>query len=806
MYIIQIILAIVWVNMCKSFQWCEKDIYETELFTQEKALDVLAIWSPLRAGKLRILSLCSNHTGQKIERYCSYNFGKPKGLWNTLDKGTSFLACNMISNHCKEESAEQIYLMKNKEQINSVNKWPSAQLGEYSISEELCLLISGQPLTRHCVYNAQHYVTVWDKEYEQNSKCLLDVEEEIITNDLNRLYQKVRKNTEYDPIETVHISSRVSSLLAKTNTLRIAADIEITTNILEIITKKDNNPELVTKILEITNHVMEVGKDVIEISQNQNTPSRLIQTMEHYLNNMSNEVLLTSSRCNKIPHGVYHISVNMMTVFYINPECANISGIVVYDGTSKLPTPTMFYDSITKSYYRYLYMNESLQDIAQDPHIAVATYFPESAWKAILNEAKDNHTIKISLYKNNNFFMDQKLSNGHEPDSIILSPSLPRYKGDLIENIPLILRYHRNDVDTPHSCRYWNYRNWIADEGINTTTTKLNDNNVLICKTIHLLPHAVVRKTREDHTQSINNRAVLTLKHESTVDMVSIMGCVLSLFVLLGIWLTVLCCSHWRSDISYNLLINLCFVLSLITLCLLFINMAKIRDAIVDIKNHHFCIAMGAFLQYTTLVLFLWMLFIAVLQYQRHIAVTSIIRSSHFVAKYAVAAWGLPLIPTALLVYLDPNSYEPPMDDESSKNAALCYPRGLGLYFTIVLPIATIMIVNMGIFLYVLCSLRKSLQKFKRNKHRAEMNSQVWLTIFLFLLLSMALVFGILAHIHGSLLYSFLFCITVTVQGFILFIYFVVIDKNVQFSWLRCFYPKDYVEMEDNIMSPLEEY
>ncbi|XP_013099698.2 adhesion G-protein coupled receptor G4 [Stomoxys calcitrans] len=806
-YSIWILITIFAAKARTATQWCEKDIYPTELRSVGKQTEGLAIWSPIRAGGHRLLTLCSNVTGLPVERHCAFDYDSPTGKWEFIDRKTTFLSCDVIHNDCKEEIVKQFFLRKNGVKVETTNRLLPGKLGEYSPSQKVCLQSTGLPLSRRCIYNARHYKAEWDNKIVGNSYCLQDINQEIITGDLNRLYLKLRNNTNNGGEENLLIATQTSALLAKAKTSRIAADLKIATDILEILAQQDHKPELMAKILEIANHLMECDENVVRMSQPLDIPNRLIKILDNYYDRTGKK----STSCGTVPNGVHYSSVQYTTVFQINPACANISGIAVYRASAH-PTASMLYDATTQRYFRFINMYEEIKDIIRDPHIEVATYFPRHVWTAIQEDESNVvpvDTITISLYRNKNFFMDEDhLDDAHEPDSVILSSSVPGYKGGLIDSVPLLLKYHRKEEDQRPTCRYWNSTNWISDASVNTTTVISDTNDYLMCKSIQLLPLAAVWTVQVREVVQTNT-VVLTLRRESTVDMVSVVGCGLSLLVLIFIWMTALCCSHWRSDISNKLLFNLCFVLSLIMVYLLLANMWKIKDAMIDISNRHYCIAMGAFLQYTILVLFLWMLFIAYLQYRRYVAVVGVVTPSHFVAKYALAAWGLPLLPTIMLVYLDPKTYAPMLREvgnDNSLSAAMCFPTGYALYATVVFPVVVIILVNFIIFLYVLCSVRKSLQKYKRNQHRQEMTSQVWLTLLLFLLLCMTLAFGILAYAKGSLLYSFLFCLTVTVQGFMLFIYFVVIDKFVRFKWLSCCYPKDYNVMDDTIMSPLSEY
>ncbi|XP_061394707.1 adhesion G-protein coupled receptor G2-like, partial [Musca vetustissima] len=363
----------------------------------------------------------------------------------------------------------------------------------------------------------------------------------------------------------------------------------------------------------------------------------------------------------------------------------------------------------------------------------------------------------------------------------------------LPENVTLIFRDHQRDKEsdkhtsksdsTPtkqRGCGLWNYESWAYDSYDETPIS--NDNNLILCKTRNTVSFGALIGL-DFHTPVSQKTFVLRVLMDYTLDVISIVGCCLSLFGLVCIWITAICCKKWREQSSNRLLLNICFVLTLLMSYFLFINLPDARGTIVNVINPNNCIAEGAFLQYIILVLFLWMFFLAILQYERYIVVMGIQVSPYRVTKFALAAWSLPLIPTALVVYFDSNAYIPEIN-EYSKNYSICYPKGLTFYLALLLPISIICLANFAIFIYIIVSVQRSLGKFRSKRDRKLISQQLRLSILLFFLLGISWLFGLLAHLDHSGVLAFLFCITATIQGFVLFIYFVVIDKTVKFSWL----------------------
>lgn len=364
----------------------------------------------------------------------------------------------------------------------------------------------------------------------------------------------------------------------------------------------------------------------------------------------------------------------------------------------------------------------------------------------------------------------------------------PSFFTELPGNVSLIFRDHQTEKETrsfngyenQRHCGQWNYEWW--DYGRNGGSALVNFNDLVLCQTTNTVWFGALVGLDTKPTFSSDN-IVLRVLMGYTLDVISIVGCCLSLFGLICIWITAICCRKWRLQASNKLLLNMCLVLTLLMAYFLFINLPDARDGIVNLTNPNTCIAEGAFLQYIILVLFLWMFFLAILQYQRYIVVIGVQKPQYYILKYALAAWVLPVIPTALVLYFDSNSYLP-LSTGFNENASICYPKGLSFNLSLLLPISIISLANSAIFIYILVSVQRSLTKFRSKKDRNMIYKQLRLSILLFFLLGISWLFGLLAHLDQSGVLAFLFCITATLQGFVLFIYFVVIDDNVKFSWM----------------------
>lgn len=332
-------------------------------------------------------------------------------------------------------------------------------------------------------------------------------------------------------------------------------------------------------------------------------------------------------------------------------------------------------------------------------------------------------------------------------------------------------------------CGYWNYNTWVSN-GVATDANNAKENNDLVlCSTNHLtqFSYLIGGGFRQN---DLTDEILVTAVHQEALDIISFIGCILSILGLLGIWITACAFRSWLSQASNKVLLNMCVPLTLQMVLFLFVNTNDVADILVEQHNYTKCIVLGALMQYSILVLFTWMLIVAVLQFQRYVTVIGIQRPKHYIIKSAIMAWGLPLIPTLLVAFLDSKSYIP-SDYQLVTDTGICYPSGSGLYFGIILPVFIIVITNFAIFLYVFYSISYTLSQTIQRNEKQLVIKQIRLSVLLFFLLGLSWIFGIFAFMKAGIVFSYLFCVTATLQGFVLFIYFVVLDKSARDSWYQ---------------------
>ncbi|XP_073838658.1 adhesion G-protein coupled receptor G6-like [Musca autumnalis] len=595
---------------------------------------------------------------------------------NAIKKNSKIHLKNSTTKQCKEESFEHFYITKNKVTVRSNNKWPTTDIGEFAMPINICLNTTGLPLRRKCFYNNKTHSAEWEK-VDPKIKCLKDIKEHIVTNDLNELYQKVKKENATATIDSVDVSTRLTNILSRNNTQRIASDLDISTNILGLLTFSDKTVSMATRVVGITNLLMQSDESAVLNARAINTPKHLLRTVETYFDAMTNVFMPNTTDCLDLKDGVKYFIENSTSVFYIYPACSNVSGIAIY-----------------------------------------------------------------------------KTLPGH---------------------IPYIFNNIETEKENPLQCGSFIHGYWSLSK-----LSNINSGNVAVCEMNNLHFGCLIGK--KSKTYKIND--VLSIIVGFSEDIITIVGCILSLFGLSAIWLTALCCKQWRSKHSNLLLLNICLILTLIMTYFLFINVTEMRQNLLDKFNIDYCIVEGAFLQYSILVLFLWMLIIGILMYRRYATVLN----NYYVwpmdcVIYALCAWGLPVIPTLLVWLLDPDSYVP-VSESASINNNICYLSGRSFYFGVFIPMLVICTVNISIFFYIIYGFYcRTAKDYRHKKDGRDFILHLRLAILLFFLLGLTWFFGILAYMQENELLSCLFCLTSTLQGFVLFVFCVIIDKTTRQYW-----------------------
>uniref|UniRef100_A0A1B0CK17 Putative g protein-coupled receptor n=1 Tax=Lutzomyia longipalpis TaxID=7200 RepID=A0A1B0CK17_LUTLO len=674
--------------------------------------------------------------------------------------------------------------------------WMSAEIGERSVLQNLCLTTNLLPVYRICkgdfIIGAQ-----WD---EDHVPICHEMEIPKLTQKLFELDNSNKNSsTIIDEMqEIVEVDSReiIPADLYIVGTLLRKCAMEAS-NIIEFGLKE------VGKILSILSHIMEVNETTARASQVLNSTNVLMDMNEKIITS----VLLDASISNKtLPGnetndlGVIEIKAKNIIVFTINPFVANVTGIALYRSSNQS-------NDIEDLIPRYLYANQDATELLMDnEELEVATFVPEDLLQRIneINQtASGNVTlapkpplrIVIMVKANDRLYQENRNVSYFRANGRVVSVTIPGYGPNLPSLLPLIFHTLYEITNETNACGFWDFTptnkngtsQW-ATRGCEFLLSSPNlDPPLVLCGCSHLTDFASLVMGAYKNDIPLNKLSIHK-NHLIALDVITTVGCSLSIVGILGIWITAIFFKSWRQRTGSKVLLQLSAAIALQMFLFLFINAEYVLKDYLNVNQKIICITLGALLQYSVLVVFSWMLIIAYLQYLRYVVVFGNRKPAHFTIKSIIVGWIMPTVPVFLVIGLDMTSYLPPKKDFHG----FCYPQGNSLYLGILLPIALILVANLGLYIAVIYSITRKMdgRKNSRKKKQRIQKAQLRLSVFLFFLLGMTWVFGFLIYTHRSpyIIFEYLFCLTATIQGFVVFVYFVILDPATRNLWENFFY------------------
>lgn len=494
-------------------------------------------------------------------------------------------------------------------------------------------------------------------------------------------------------------------------------------------------------------------------------------------------------------NGVVEFINDNVVSFIIDPSVRNITGIAFYLRKTE--------EEFNSGRVEYLYSTQDEMELLEDAELEGAAFLPHD----LLEEIRVNFTgplrIVMTIIENDVLFRTRNNVSDYSPVGRVLTASIPNYDRPLPALFPIIFRPRRNLIqEDSFQCGFWNFhpRNqsriseWSNFGCDFLAKSSRSDDPAFMCGCQHFTNFAFLVTGNNNNNKGPPGTETVPPHVEKimiSLDVITQIGCVMSLIGVFLIWITAIVFRSWREKAGPKILLQLSFGIGLQVFMLLLINF-----------DHQFyttttsCITIGIILHYSVLVIFSWMLITAYLQYLRYVVVFGNLLPKHFFLKATVCGWILPLVPIMIICIIDPGLYIP--EHNGSLDGLLCYPQGNALYLGVVLPVALIIFTNLCIFVMIIYNITIGLQKC--NNHRKQPNNihraQLRLTIVLFFLLGLTWIFGLLVHLElDTYIFTYLFTILGTLQGFVMFVYFIILDPQTRKLWLSrfsCCYKKEF--------------
>jgi survival-of-motor-neuron-related-splicing factor 30 len=768
--------------------------------------------------------------------------------------------------------------------------WEKTPQGSTRVPRELCLEEDGLPVHRKCSGDFIH-----GAEWKQPSGKCVNKNISDITRSLHNLALSVASKCASD---YERLAEEVNYLVSNPSLLS-TADIYFVSRIMNELAKtKDKIPSLAT-IIRILNNVQKADGESVRLSQTYfNSTNILLDSLQRLM-----EGVTASSKYRD--DGVLLAISSQVIVQISDPILSNVTGLVLLRNKTAYNSPTMStpgYRTFDELTIKPLRTNDNDPDFLQNLNdVEVAVWVPEDiildyvkggkntswynfplSWKgymfSLLKHTENRPKIVIVVFYDDRIFQNsykagnsqRSKDSGYTHDSVVVSRvvsvSIPGYSPDLPVPIPIIFRplVNISSVQGAHErqCAFWDFTynssspgsplgGWSAEgcvyAGNSTPDTSKFGNissllNILdVCVCTHLTHFSELVTGFQDRSTTAYGFVESDYNHKKALDIISLVGCSLSLLGVLGIAATAVVFKAWRQKPGTKVLLQLSLALG-IQMVIFILSSADIvqsgyeehpqectpksfdltyhiegnllfediqtRLDVELIKNQIsrstydvgvtlmstvapdcptfeqtiMCTIIGAVLHYSILSAFAWMLITAVLQFYRYVRVLGATRPPRFFLKAMIFGWIVPVIPVLLVLILAPSSYIPP----SPESTILCYPSGNPLYLGILLPIGLIVVTNLVVYVRIICSIVKIPSRGDRFESTGSpllVLQQLRLGFVLFFLLGLSWLFGLMAALGAGFVFSYLFCVSATVQGFVLFVFFVVCDPSTRSLW-----------------------
>ncbi|XP_045469533.1 adhesion G-protein coupled receptor G4-like isoform X2 [Harmonia axyridis] len=633
------------------------------------------------------------------------------------------------------------------DQSTDIMHWDLTEIWERRIPRQLCFQSNGIPVSRICEGDFISGAS-WS---EPIGKCSDNIEIPKLT---KYLHESLYNNISSDLVNNI-TSITVDRPLSY---LEIYFCSEL---IKKIDSEEDENSSVIPDVFKIINNLSKENKSTLNTSQIffNATDTLLLLLDDQFSSKHKKDESLSFSADNILIRSVY-------------PFKSNNSGIYLIGNSNS---------SLNDMKLSYLRRNESFYDIKLDLHeeLDLAVSVPEAVLKSIEEDAADLEEIQITFTV---FYEDSLfLSNQHKAASKVVSITIPGYGSYLEEPIPILMR---SSVAGEGSCGFWDLgqkfqrkRGEWSSFGGSYAGNFLNDPQLHICNFSHLTHFALLIVSEPIRVEEgFEEVTEFIFDEEETnyyLNVITFIGGVLSVIGVLGIYITAMAFPPWREKDGTKILINLS---TAILLEIVLLQFSGATDTISDSK----CKLVGCLLHYTLLSKFCWMLIYALLQYRRFVKVFGV-APKHLILKSMVFGWGFALIPIFLTLLISPNAYS---------KSTICYVHGLPLYTAVIFPVSIVIISNLVVFIIVMYNV--TTKKVESTVETKFSILQLYLAVLLFSVLGIPWLFAILAEFVMESTFKtillYFFCITGTLQGFILFIFYVVINEETRDRWKKYFW------------------
>ncbi|NXA39704.1 AGRG2 protein, partial [Eudromia elegans] len=381
--------------------------------------------------------------------------------------------------------------------------------------------------------------------------------------------------------------------------------------------------------------------------------------------------------------------------------------------------------------------------------------------------------VIFNFFKKTTVFQDPSLKNASLISNVISSSVANLSLSNLRTNVTVTLQNIRpNQDNSTVRCVFWDFnrnggRGGWSYEGCIVKESRVNET---VCSCNHLTSFAVL--------MNLYGNTPLNPTQELVLTFISYIGCGLSAIFLSITLVTYIAFEKIRRDYPSKILIQLCAALLLLNLVFLLDSWIALYD------TRGLCIAVAVFLHYFLLVSFTWM---GLEAFHMYLALVKVFNTyvRKYILKFCIVGWGLPAVVVAIVLAVSPDNYGLISTGTFSNNRPdeFCWIKSrIAFYITAVGYFCVIFLINISMFIVVLiqlCRIKKKKQLGTQRKTSIQdLRSVAGLTFLL------GITWGF-AFFTVNEVFTYLFTIFNTLQGFFIFIFYCVTKENVRKQWRR---------------------
>ncbi|XP_045123010.1 LOW QUALITY PROTEIN: uncharacterized protein LOC123511299 [Portunus trituberculatus] len=624
---------------------------------------------------------------------------------------------------------------------NATLTWPATQGATVVLPAELCVTEDGDPVTRECVGDFISGYRWSDRSGECTDHPL---------NVTRKLWEINQDAQPSDAADLAVLTNHGDSLTS--------ADVHFVAQKMHSLSRTSfvERGDL-DHIVETLNNVMEADESVFgEVQRVLNTSSILVESLE----NISLSVKLP------LRLGDQPLRSDKRLVSVERLDLVAESPIIGYQAYAK-----------DEKEEEGMLWNEEEEEVVRKgseniwKRSKVAIILPSNLTRQVAEETAqerrsmgndkrgDKVQLMFAVYRNSKLFQDNSSFPNHTVSGHIIQAT---YGGGSLTNLThnVSIYFKVRGAESDSKCVFWNFG---MNEGRGGWSTEGcwsggRHGDHWLCKCSHLTCFAHLVNFDE-------NMGV----HESILTVISTIGCVLSIVSLLLVLMTFLVFQKWRRRLSNKILANL----ALAILCSLTVFLTGVEQTLYPLL----CRGVAVALHYFILASFGWMLVEAVHQYLKFVKVVGTY-IPRFIWKASVCAWGVPFVPIIAVLVYDSALYDSDREDK------ICWMSSTAFKYAFVPPLAATMAVNLVLFVLIIHAVTCGRVRVTSTLSERQLRlTQLRMAISVFFLLGFTWVFGLLSTWRPSVVLSYLFCISNTLQGFFIFLFHVFRERDARRLW-----------------------